>query len=29
MTDDVTPKELKARLDRHEPVVLLDVREHW
>ena len=29
VTDDVTPKGLKARLDRHEPVVLLDVREHW
>ena len=29
MTFDLTPKGLKARLDRHEPVVLLDVREHW
>ncbi len=29
MTGDVTPKGLQARLDRHEPVVLLDVREHW
>lgn len=29
MTDDMTPKELRARLDRHEPLVLLDVREEW
>lgn len=29
MTDDMTPKELKARLDRHEPLVVLDVRQRW
>ena len=29
MTFDLTPKGLKARLDRHEPVVLLELREHW
>jgi rhodanese-related sulfurtransferase len=26
---DISPNELKARLDRHEPLVLLDVREDW
>lgn len=26
---DITPQDLKARLDRHEPLVLLDVREDW
>jgi rhodanese-related sulfurtransferase len=26
---DISPQDLKARLDRHEPVVLLDVREDW
>jgi len=29
MEDHVTPEGLKARLDRHEPVVLLDVRQDW
>jgi adenylyltransferase/sulfurtransferase len=27
--DQITPGELKARLDRCEPVTLLDVREGW
>ena len=26
---DISPQDLKARLDRHEPLVLLDVREDW
>ena len=26
---DISPQDLKARLDRREPVVLLDVREDW
>jgi rhodanese-related sulfurtransferase len=26
---DISPQDLKARLDQHEPVVLLDVREDW
>ncbi|HEY7037507.1 MAG TPA: rhodanese-like domain-containing protein [Methylomirabilota bacterium] len=26
---DISPQDLKARLDRREPVVLLDVREEW
>ena len=26
---EIAPKELKARLDRRDPVVLLDVREDW
>ena len=26
---EITPKDLKARLDKHEPVVLLDVRDDW
>lgn len=25
----ITPQELKARLDRRDPVVLLDVRQDW
>lgn len=29
MTDHITPRELKARLDRREAVVLLDVRDGW
>ncbi len=29
MPEDISPEELKARLDRKEPVVLLDVREGW
>jgi rhodanese-related sulfurtransferase len=29
MADDISPDELKARLDRHDPVVLLDVRDPW
>lgn len=30
MADDISPQELKARLDQHRPVVLLlDVREDW
>lgn len=29
MADDITPQALKARLDRKEPLVLLDVREEW
>jgi rhodanese-related sulfurtransferase len=27
--DEITPQELKARLDRHDSPVLLDVRQHW
>ena len=27
--NQIDPQELKARLDRHEPVVLLDVRQDW
>ena len=26
---DITPQDLKARLDRRDPVVLLDVRDDW
>ncbi len=26
---DITPQDLKARLDRHQALVLLDVREDW
>ena len=26
---EISPKDLKARLDKHEPVVLLDVRDDW
>ncbi len=26
---DISPQELKARLDRHDALVLLDVREDW
>ena len=26
---DISPQDLKARLDRHESLVLLDVREDW
>jgi rhodanese-related sulfurtransferase len=29
MADDITPQELKSRLDAHRPLVLLDVREDW
>lgn len=29
MPDHITPSELKARLDRHESLVLLDVRDGW
>jgi rhodanese-related sulfurtransferase len=29
MPDDITPHDLKARLDARQPVVLLDVREDW
>jgi rhodanese-related sulfurtransferase len=29
MADDITPQELKARLDQRRPIVLLDVREGW
>lgn len=27
--DEITPRELRARLDAREPVVLLDVRDPW
>ena len=27
--EDITPQELKGRLDRKEPIVLLDVRDGW
>jgi rhodanese-related sulfurtransferase len=26
---EITPQELKARIDRHAPLVLLDVRQEW
>ena len=26
---DISPQDLKARLDRRDPLVLLDVREDW
>lgn len=26
---EITPQELKARLDQREPLVLLDVRQDW
>lgn len=29
MRSEMTPEELRARLDRGQPVVLLDVREGW
>ena len=27
--NEITPEELKTRLDRHDPIVLLDVRQDW
>jgi rhodanese-related sulfurtransferase len=27
--DEIAPEELKARLDRREPIVLVDVRDDW
>jgi len=27
--EGITPQELKARLDRGEPLILLDVRQDW
>lgn len=29
MIDEVSPKDLKGRLDRREPVTVLDVRDGW
>jgi len=29
MSDELTPAELKARLDQRDPIVLLDVRQDW
>ncbi len=29
MTEHITVQELKARLDGHDPLVLLDVRDAW
>ena len=29
MSEEITPAELKVRLDRRDPIVLLDVREGW
>ncbi|HKW92125.1 MAG TPA: rhodanese-like domain-containing protein [Methylomirabilota bacterium] len=26
---DISPQDLKGRLDRHDPIVLLDVRDEW
>jgi adenylyltransferase/sulfurtransferase len=26
---EITPQDLKARIDRHEPPLLLDVRQDW
>ena len=27
--NQIPPQELKARIDRHDPIVLLDVRQEW
>ncbi len=29
MATDISPTELRTRLDRKEPIVLLDVRDEW
>jgi rhodanese-related sulfurtransferase len=29
MSEELTPQELSAELERREPIVLLDVRERW
>jgi rhodanese-related sulfurtransferase len=29
MSPHITPRELRARLDGHDPLVLLDVRDGW
>ena len=29
MAKDIKPAELKRRLDAHEPIVLLDIRDGW
>jgi rhodanese-related sulfurtransferase len=29
MPDDISPQDLKTRLDERQPLVLLDVREGW
>jgi rhodanese-related sulfurtransferase len=29
MPEDISPQDLRTRLDRREPVVLLDVRDEW
>lgn len=29
MSEELTPQELSAEIERREPIVLLDVREHW
>jgi len=29
MPDDISPRDLKARIDQKQPLVLLDVREDW
>jgi rhodanese-related sulfurtransferase len=29
MNDEITPQELKSRLDQKAPLVLLDVRDDW
>jgi rhodanese-related sulfurtransferase len=29
MPEDITPQQLRERLDRKEPIVLLDVRDGW
>jgi adenylyltransferase/sulfurtransferase len=29
MPDDISPQDLKTRLDARQPLVLLDVREDW
>ena len=29
MAQQIAPKDLKARLDRHDPIIVVDVREPW
>jgi rhodanese-related sulfurtransferase len=29
MNYEITPQELRERQERHEEIILLDVREHW
>jgi len=29
MAQQMTPQQLKARLDRHDPLIMIDVRDPW